>query len=104
MRDTGEHGHRRRIEGGEAILAAGPAEDAVLVLDDGNIELVELDHCPAPAREGALQQVVHDLRRGHTLNLLKVVDDPDDAEVLGACPGTTEMRPERGREGRQPAL
>jgi len=72
------------VEQGEDLVAVGPAEDAVLMLDDGDIELVERRRCPAPAWWGALQQIVHDLGRRPRL---KLVDHSHDAEVLRACPG-----------------
>ena len=74
-----DRGDGEGIEEGQHLVAVGPAVDTVLMLDDGDVELVQLRHRPAPACGRAPEQVVHDLGRGARLEL---VDEAHDAEVL----------------------
>ena len=94
-------GQGQLVEEGEDLLAVGPAEDPVLMLDDGDVEPVQLGRGPAPARRGAFQQFMHHFA---WRPWFERIDDAHDAEVLGAGSGAAEMRSERGSKCCQPAL
>ncbi len=93
----GDHRDAHLSQDVEHIRAVAPAEDAVLVLDDRHVVLVQrVCRCPR-ARALADHQLMDDPRLGR----LGAVDDPHDADV---GPGADEVGGQRLGERGQAAL
>ena len=98
-----DDGHDELLEQRQQLLAVGAAEDAVLVLDHHDVELVERDGGRVPRLDRTALQVADDLDGADGRRSPERGVDPDHTDGLRRS-RIVQLTAECGAEGRQAAL